>query len=83
MPDPSLVIKRIRWKEEISVEEGRQLLERTFYPFKQARVLSAYTYHDDACVSVYKFFLCRFMKYYVLIIRVFYLVVLGEVPFLS
>jgi len=35
MPDPSLVIKRIRWKEEITIEEGKRLLERIFYPFKE------------------------------------------------
>ena len=35
MADPSLVIKRIRWKEEITIEEGRRLLERTLYPFKE------------------------------------------------
>lgn len=35
MPDPSLVIKRIRWKEEITMEEGKRLLERTLYPFKE------------------------------------------------
>ena len=35
MADPSLVIKRIRWKEEISIDEGKRLLERTLYPFKE------------------------------------------------
>lgn len=35
MADPSLVIKRIRWKEEITIEEGKRLLERTLYPFKE------------------------------------------------
>lgn len=37
MPDPSLVIKRIRWKEEIPMEEGKRLLERTLYPFKEVK----------------------------------------------
>jgi len=36
MADPSVVINRIHWNEEISVEEGLSKLERTFFPFKEA-----------------------------------------------
>jgi len=35
MADPSLVINRIHWNEEIPVEEGLSRLERTLYPFKE------------------------------------------------
>ena len=48
MPDPSLVIKRLRWKEEITVEEGKQLLERTLYPFKEVCIYM----HAYACMYV-------------------------------
>ena len=42
MADPSLVTKRIKWYEEISMEEGKQLLERTLYPFKEVHSCTVY-----------------------------------------
>ena len=50
MADPSLVIKRIRWKEEITIEEGRRLLERTLYPFKEVCVYT-HTNSSSYCLA--------------------------------
>ena len=50
MADPSVVINRIRWNEEISVEEGLSKLERTFFPFKEACLCYAHA----LCVCMYR-----------------------------
>ena len=52
MPDPSLVIKRLRWKEEITVEEGRKLLERTLYPFKEVYTHCTLYMHECKYCSI-------------------------------
>ena len=49
MADPSLVTKRIKWDEEMSMEEGKRLLERTLYPFKEVY----YTRHVQFTCSFY------------------------------
>lgn len=59
MPDPSLVIKRLRWKEEITVEEGKKLLERTLYPFKEV--------YTCILTCIYVYGLYKQFKYLVLL----------------